>query len=99
MSFRWASVPNVQGERKAPKWARSAAIDDNGDIFVPAAIAGSETAVFFCLGWDGGEPAVWDSKHLFVRASWLAKEFPLTREVCEKITKKMLTLAATETCE
>lgn len=89
MSFRWASVPNQPGRKKTPRWMRSAAIDDRGEVFVPAAIAGSEKMVFLCLGWDG-EPAVIDSHHLFVRASWMAREFPKTREVCEKITAKML---------
>ena len=88
MSFRWVAVPNPPGYKKTPLWKRSAAIDDQGDVWVPAVIAGSEKIVFLCAGYDG-EPAVIESKHLFVRASWMAREFPETREVCEKITKRM----------
>ena len=81
----WYSVPNQKGHKRVAEWKRSAGIEDGtGDVFVPAVIAGNEMIVFLCAGYDA-EPAAYLDKHLFVRASWMAKEFPGLRDICEKI--------------
>ncbi len=41
----WVEMANDSGP-KAPKWARSAALSDEGRVFAPAAIAGDEMLVF-----------------------------------------------------
>lgn len=81
----WYSVSNRRGHKRLPEWKRSAGIeDDTGDVFVPAVIAGNEMIVFLCAGWDN-EPAAYLDEHLFVRASWMAREFPKLRDICMKI--------------
>jgi hypothetical protein len=80
----WYSVPNQKGFKRKPEWMRSAGIEDTGDVYVPAVIVGNEMLVFLCAGWDN-EPAVYLDEHLFVRASWMAREFPKVRDICIKI--------------
>ena len=82
-NIKWFSVPNPEGRNK-PERMRSAAISDEGHIYVPAVIAGNEKMVFLCAVFDG-TPVVVCDEHLFVRSDWMLKEFPNTREVLEKI--------------
>lgn len=74
---------------KMAKWQRSAGINaKTGDVFVPAHIAGNEQELLLCASFDG-EPCAILHKHLFVRSSWMKKEYPKTKEVCEKIESKI----------
>ncbi|RUO42630.1 hypothetical protein [Idiomarina aquatica] len=83
----WIEMEKPEGTRM-PKWQRSAAISDEGIVFVPAAIAGNEQEVFLCANFDG-TPITNYLKHLFVPAKWLSKEFPETKEVCDIISSKV----------
>jgi hypothetical protein len=71
-----------------PQWQRSAAVDSDGTVFVPAVIAGNEMAVLMAAGWDGNVPAVMDDGHVYLPAQWIAKEYPDTAEVCHLIESK-----------
>lgn len=77
----WLESENVVG-KNFPKWVRSVGISEDGTVFVPAAIAGNEQEVFLCTAYDGAAVATYRN-HVFVPATWLAKEFPDAKELCE----------------
>lgn len=77
----WLETENPSG-KKMPKWIRSLGISDDGVVFVPAAIGGNEQNVFLCTAYDGASAATYRN-HVFVPSTWLSKEFPDTRELCE----------------
>lgn len=85
MNVTWLECPNTDG-KKVPKWLMTLGISDAGVIFVPAAITGREQEVFLCTAYDGTRIARYRN-HLFVPSTWLAKEFPKTRELCESMEK------------
>jgi len=85
MGMQWFVIDNPDGHR-LPKWQRSAAVDDAGTVFAPAAIAGNEQSIFFCASWDG-VPGVASRKHIFLPVEWLAREYPLTRDLCASIER------------
>jgi hypothetical protein len=58
---------------KAPKWARLAFIEDNGQVFLPAVLLASEMEVLLMLGWDG-TPAVNHKGHLYAPSDWMVCE-------------------------
>lgn len=84
MNFRWIEV-DAPGER----WMRSAALCNDGTVYVPAAIAGEETMAFLCAGWDGISGVI-DDGHLYLPARWLAESFPDTKETCDLIESRVL---------
>lgn len=67
-----------------PTWRRSAGIDEEGRVYAPAALAGNEQRVFLCASWDG-VPMASHLKHVYLPTTWLAREHPDLREVCERI--------------
>jgi hypothetical protein len=71
----WFEIPNPPGKKRAPGWGRRCALDEDGDFWVPAALGGSETAVFMCAAFDG-EPVMRESGHIYVRDRWLSREHP-----------------------
>lgn len=83
----WIEMEKPEGTRM-PKWQRSAAISDEGIVFVPAAIAGNEQEVFLCANFDATSIVNY-LNHLFVPADWLAKEFPETKEICDVVSSKV----------
>ena len=88
--MRWIYVPNPVGFKPKPEWMRSAALADDGTIYAPAVIAGSEQEVLLCASFDGVSVAM-DSGHLFVPTKWMAQEFKHAAEVCQKIEASVLT--------
>lgn len=81
-------------QRRLPKWARRAAWHE-GQIYLPAIVAGNEVMVFLCMGYDA-TPALLYRQHLFCPADWLAREFPDAAEACEKAGKKVRALIEKE---
>lgn len=81
----WFCVPNPEHKR-FPEWRRSFGIAHNGDVFVPAAMAGddSELHVMACAAADGQVTAV-HLDHHFVPSAWLKREFPKHFELIEMI--------------
>jgi hypothetical protein len=87
MAFTWYEVPQPEG-KKLPKWTRSAAISDDGKVFIPCAIGGDEQEVFLCTLYDH-TPSVEYLNHHYVPSDWLAKEFPDAKETAEFIASKI----------
>jgi len=83
MQLNWFEVENSVG-KKSPRWQRSVAITSDGTVFIPSAIAGNEHEVFLCTLSDG-TPSLNYLNHIYVPTSWLAQEFPDTKETCEVI--------------
>lgn len=74
-----------------PVWAKSFSINDEGRLFVPAAIAKvPEQEVFLCTLSDS-IPSILHKNHRYVPAKWLATEFPKASELC-----RLIEAAATE---
>lgn len=76
----------VLGFEKSYKWQRVIGLSSGGTVYVPAAIAGNEQAVFLCALNDG----ILGKRHLnhdYVPADWLAREYPKCAELCEIIIK------------
>ncbi len=71
-----------------PKWTRTACLAENGDVYMPAAVAGNERTVFLCAAYDG-EPVTVRAKHLFVRTKWVASEYPKIADLAQKIEARV----------
>ncbi len=77
------------GGRKMPKWLRRAVRDDDGTIFLPAAIAGvSEMEMLLCAGYDG-TPAIVDGNHAYYPADWIAREWPIAAPTVVRIKERL----------
>ncbi len=74
---------------KGPKWGRSAYVDGNRTVFVPAAAGGTESVILLCASFDYVDMVV-EQKHLYVSSDWLAKEFPVAADFCERAKKQCL---------
>ena len=85
--LHWYQIDNPKGQT-VPRWQCQAACAADGTIFAPAAIAGNETAVFLCAGYDG-VPCVVDAKHVYLPTDWLAREYPAVRDICAVIEKRV----------
>lgn len=83
--FRWITV---QSSGSIPKWMRSAGVDEDGTVFVPAFVGGDEDFVVLTAGWDGNVPMVIDDGHAYLPARWIAREFPDVAEVCNLIERR-----------
>lgn len=93
--IRWFSVPNLE-HKCFPEWRRSFGISDEGDVFMPAAMAGDDTEmhVMLCAAAEGQVTAV-HLDHHFVPIGWLKREFPKHFELIEIIdARAQLTMAA-----
>jgi hypothetical protein len=82
----WFSV-KPPGTRE-PEWKFCAAIDDNGAVFAPAAIAGNEQSVMLCAAFDGIS-AVINKRHIYLPTEWLAKEYPAMADVFSAIERRV----------
>jgi hypothetical protein len=82
--IQWCEV-NDPGN-KVPAWMRRAALAPDGTIYVPAAIAGSETVVVLCASFDG-IGVLQDSNHVYVPAKWLKEAYPQAIEVATAIER------------
>ncbi len=71
-----------------PDWARRVWIDENGEAFVPAALAGSETSILLTAAWDGVS-LVTDADHVYLPLSWLTREYPQYARNWENIARKI----------
>lgn len=85
--MRWIFVPNT-AEDDEPQWARSAALDDDDCVFIPAAIFGDENAVLLSAIFDDQSVLFDDERHAYVLADWAAQEFPDLANLCRLIERK-----------
>lgn len=81
--LRWCEI-DARG-RNVPGWMRSAALADDGTVFVPAAIVGEMDAAM-SAGYDG-VTIVQYRGHGFVPADWLRQEYPQAADLVTKIER------------
>jgi len=82
---------DVQDGRKLTAWQRSYGVSEDGEFYVPAAIAGDEQKVMMCASYDGISVASYKG-HLYVPLTWAKKEFPDADEVWEAFERRMMDL-------
>lgn len=87
-NISWCRVDDFFSQ-DSEKWKQSAGMDEHGDIYVPAIIAGEEKKIFFDSDWDEEPIAILDD-HLFVRSKWVEKNYPDTKETLGKIEKSFM---------
>jgi hypothetical protein len=85
-SMKWFEI-EPPAEYKS-KRAIKAALSDDGTVFIPAAVAGSEFKVMLCAECDG-VVAVFVDRHLFVPVDWLAREFSEVADVCRAVAEQV----------
>ena len=85
--MKWLYVENPAGHKK-PQWMLSAALADDGTVFVPAVIAGNEGRVLLMASWDGIS-SVFDDGHIYLPADWMALEWPDISDVCLQIKSRV----------
>jgi len=83
MAIQWYLM---ESPANFPKWKRTFGVSDDGVVFLPAGIAGNEQAVLLSASYDGVEVAQ-DFGHLYVSATWMAREYPRTAEICAAAEK------------
>lgn len=71
-----------------PDWLRSAAMDDAGTVFAPAAMLGNEDAALLMAGFDGMTLIV-DDGHAYLPIDWIARERPDLADVCELVGRRV----------
>jgi hypothetical protein len=76
--------------QRLPRWKRTVAVADNGEIFGPASVAGAEMSVFLCASYDGTRCVMVD-RHPFFPLSWMAQEFPAAKEACDAMERGIRT--------
>lgn len=72
------------GDRRSPAWLRSAALSPDGTVFVPAAVAGSETDALLSAAYDG-VTILRHRGHAYVPVGWLRLEYPQAANLAFKI--------------
>lgn len=86
--IHWFAVSNPE-QKRYPEWRRSFGVSDEGEVFVPAAMAGDspEDEVMLCAAGDCQSTAL-HLDHYFVPSAWLKREFPKHRELIELIEER-----------
>jgi hypothetical protein len=87
------TVENLPGKKKLPLWARTTIRTDDGKLWLPAILVGSEARVVLMAGWDG-TPLMEHQKHIFVQAEWIKRECPECAEIIEKVIRRSAELDA-----
>jgi hypothetical protein len=72
-----------------PKWLMTAGITDDGVVFVPAWIAGKETAVTLAAGFHGNVATAIYRGDAFLPVEWMAGEYPKIADDLRAIEKKV----------
>ncbi len=72
--------------RRIPEWIRSAALADDGRVYMPAAACGNETQALLAAGFDGVDMLM-DDNHLYLPTDWMAREYPNLADLCAKIER------------
>jgi hypothetical protein len=82
MNLRWCET-----DQDGPRWKRSAAIADDGTIFLPAAIVGERNA-FMRASYDGISVVVY-RKHMFTPVGWMKLEYPKAVDLLTEIEHRI----------
>jgi len=76
VSLKWCAGPKEGCP--LPDWARSAAMDQDGEVYMPIEAVlspNAATRAALCAVWDG-VPVAYHGEHPFAPVSWLASEYP-----------------------
>lgn len=68
------------------KWPETFGIED-GDVYLPAIIAGDEMHILICTAYDGIHWATRNSR-IYVAADWMAECFPKKRLLCTALAAR-----------
>ena len=74
--------------KKIPRWARQAALSSDGVVYLPSLLAGNSTEVFLCAGFDR-TPILFDGRHGYYPAEWIAREFPEAAKAAENVARRV----------
>jgi hypothetical protein len=85
----WSVVENTKGQRKVPEWLRSAAMDSEGRIYIPAVVGGNEAVVSLNMMHDG-TPVVISEDHVYAPIDWLIAEYPKQKGDLEHIRQRLV---------
>lgn len=72
-----------------PQWQRSAYLDKDGEVFVPAFIACGDPEALLATGYDGTDVVLDEDEHLYVPASWVRANYPEAADLATKIESKV----------
>lgn len=80
------NIIEIKPAESAPRWACTAAYDDEGKVYIAAewATGVGRDNVFACAGFDGVRVKMVDGI-LYLPVSWMRSEFPSSHEACDKI--------------
>jgi hypothetical protein len=84
----WILVENKIGGKQLPKWARSVALNTDGQIYIPAAMAGGENTILLCAIADNVE-FIYEFEHIYLPLDYMRKQYPKTRETCDVIERRV----------
>src|SRR5262245_41653888 len=86
-TIRWY-VADALPNDDVPLWQRSAAIDAEGNVYIPWAVAG-RTDDLLRLVARFGTTTILDEAHLYVPTGAVMAEFPECRAVCQQIEQRV----------
>jgi hypothetical protein len=85
MNLNWYEIEHPPD---IPQWQRSAGIDTEGTVYVPASLTGDEPKAAF-LALNCGITVILHLEHAFIPTTWLARECPPLRDLCAKIERRI----------
>jgi hypothetical protein len=93
LELKWYTkeIKDAKG-KMIPKWARSIAVSDDEQVFIPAIMAATQLEVWLCATHDGAE-CLFDHGHLYVDATWVEKTYPLTNTAIANIRRMISGIA------
>ena len=77
------------GSEYFTQWQRTSFVDDNGTVFIPAAIFDSERRILWCLLYDNIK-MMYQNRHVYAPTWWLIKEYPQHTAAIEIIQDRLL---------
>lgn len=92
MELKFFMLDEPPGKRVA-KWKRAFGVREDGEVFVPAAVAGDELEVMLCAAHDG-TPVASAHGHVYVPSMWVEKEFPGSVEVAQLMRERVQEMRA-----
>lgn len=95
IKLRWYNVDSPSARYAPPSWLRSASVDEQGNVYIPAALAGDETIVLLHATWSGNIPIIMnqfldDSEpHVYLPTWWIIAVYPNIANAIREIERKV----------
>lgn len=86
-SMIWHTV-SERPDAPLPEYLRTVGVAEDGTMYLPAAIGGSEQKAMLCASYDH-EPLAVFRGHIYLRANWLAQEYRSMADVVEVIVRRL----------